>query len=272
MNHTSIAVRVMAGGLAVAAIFLSTTWPQSAFAGEETPPVEDTVAPPTDTPVPPTDTPVPPTDTPIPSTDTPAPTETIVPTDTPAPTETGTPDATQTAIAEGGSDDGDGGSSPWLWIFLVLGALIVAGAAVGFYLSTRRRNASIDAAAVAQSRDSWLQSARMTYGKASSLQADLSAGAAARPDRPADDIEWLSKQVSRLDEVGFEVGVLVSSAPTATERTGAVALQTAIGEMRTVLAKRISPTGFATPAEYEAALSREVFELDAAVRGFQTIL
>jgi hypothetical protein len=175
-------------------------------------------------------------------------------------------------MAEGGSDEDDGGTSPWLWVFLVLGALIIAGAAIGFYLSTRKRNASIDAAALSQSRDEWLQSARMTYGKASSLQADLRAGAAPGTDRPAEDIEWLSRQVSRLDEVGFEVGVLVSSAPTASERTGAVALQTALGEMRAVLSRRISPTGFATPAEYEAALSREVFELDAAVRGFQTIL
>jgi hypothetical protein len=242
-----------------------------AFAGEETPVPTDTPAP-TDTPVP-TNTPLP-TDTPAP-TNTPVPTGTPVPTDTPEPTATETPDATQTAIAEDAQDgNDDGGGNWWMWLLLILGAVIVIGAIAGYIISRQRQQDAATAEALAHSREEWQQSARLTYGKASSLHGDLRAGLEppAGVASTADDLEWLNRQSSRLDEVGFELGRLAMAAPTPRDRTAVESLQQAVGEFRAVITQRLSPTGFATPADYQQSLSRELFELDAAVRAFQTTL
>lgn len=243
---------------------------QIVFAGEETPVPTNTPAP-TDTPVP-TNTLVP-TDTPVP-TNTPVPTGTPEPTDTAAPTSTATPNATQTAEAAGTTDGDGGGSDWWLWLLVILGALIVIGAIAGFIIQRQRQQDAALAAAAALTREEWQQSARMTYGKASSLHGDLRAGLepSAGVTSSADDLEWLNRQSSRLDEVGFELGRLAMSAPTPRDRTAVEGLQQAVAEFRAVITQRLSPTGFASTADYQQSLSRELFELDAAIRAFQTTL
>lgn len=268
--------------LAIAVTASMTAQPRVAFAGEDPTEVPADTPVPTDTPAP-TDTPVPPTDTPQP-TNTTAPTDTPEPTDTPVPTETEeegteTPDAaaiaTQTAEAENDDDDGGGSSSDWLlWALLIIGAIAVVGAIAGFIISRNRSAEAAAAEAEADERELWAQDARMTYGKASSLHGDLRAGISPAPGAAAmsDDLEWLNRQNSRLDEVGFELGRLATGATSMRDRTAAESLAKAVGEMRGVIQQRLSPTGFATPADYQQTLQRELFELDAAVRAFQTTL
>lgn len=251
----------------------------STFAGEPTALAGETEVP-ADTPIPtnttaPTDTPAP-TNTTAP-TNTPAPTNTTVPTNTVEASETPDDEATQTAIAEEEEEDGDGGDSDndWLlWLLLAIGALVVIGAIAAFIMA-RNRSADAEAAAIAaDEREAWSQDARLTYGKASSLHADLRTGIAPAAGAAAmsDDLEWLNRQNSRLDEVGFELGRLASSATNVRDRNAVESLSRAVGEMRGVIQQRLSPTGFATPADYQQSLTRELFELDAAVRAFETTL
>jgi len=240
-----------------------------ALAGEPTPE-------PTDTPIP-TDTPAA-TNTPVP-TETPAPTDTPVPSETPTPTETATgtptetetPDATQTAIAEEEGRGDDGGSSAWLWFLLVAGALVVLGAIAGFMMMRSRREDE----AVALSREQWQADARMAYGKASALQEEIQRGISPPGVTPgtgplASDVDWMNRMGYRLDEIGAELGMLNASAVTGSDRSAAEGLMNSVLSMRRTIDIRLSP--YEPPTEYPQMLARQSFELDAAVRAFQTAL
>jgi hypothetical protein len=206
----------------------------------------------------------------VPPTETPLPTETptATATGTETPTQTTTPDATQTAIAKAEAR-GDGGGSPWLWILLVFGLLIMAGAAGGYFFMRSRQDAEV----AAFTRSQWQGDARMVYGKASALHDELQrvmGGTPATAASHADDVEWLNRMGYRLDEIGAELGMLAASATTPGDRSAAEGLLSAVTSFRETIDLRLSPRG--APADYPALVSRQLFELNAAIRAFQTTL